>query len=446
MNSLPQARDHSYRSLFFFSLPTILSSLLEPLTGVVDTALVGQLSTPWLASLAFCTTLLNSLTWVFSFIVHASTQSISAQAARGNQKEGDLLAGRVKICFFVALALGFFSSLTLLLLHPWPYFLVGAGREHFPLMDDYYIVRVLGFTLAIVFITSISILRGLGRVKVCLLLLCVTTISNISLSYLFVYTFNFGFKGVAWGSVLSHLLGCIFGFTLIYRGQGMGKKIGKARPPKEQWFRFGKNSLNLFGRSAALTLCFFLATRFAARLGVPILGAHQILLQLWLLMSFFQDGLAITGNMIGAHFFGQKNVEKARPVFRKLLHLSGMISLGFTLIYFFGRDFLLQLFTQDPAVLLQCEKIWPLIWMSLMVSGFAFVYDGILFGLEGFAFLRKHILLGTCFIILPLMVGSWLWDSFFLLWLGLILLNIYRALSGRYYLYKSCSIPLVSPQ
>ncbi len=425
---------HSH--LFIFSVPTILSSVLEPLTGVVDTGLVGRLSTEWLAALAFCATLFSSLTWVFNFIVHASTQTIADFTA---QKDPSILAGRIKICLLVAFVVGLGSSLFLGLFRLWLYRLIGASQELFPLMDDYYMIRVFGHLFTVLYITLISILRGFGHVRACFLLLALTTIGNIGLSYYFLYGQGLGLEGAAYGTVLSNFLGCGFSFLLIYREPCFGKRIFTAKPPKDQWFRFGKNSLDLFGRSATLTACFFLATRFAGRLGVETLGAHQVLLQLWLLMSFFQDGFAITGNILGARFFGQRRIKKTRLVFRRLLHLGGFIGFVFMLIYLLLRDPLLNLFTRDPDVLKICIKIWPLIWLSQIISGVAFVYDGLIFGLEGFDFLRKHMILGAVFVFFPLVAGSLIWDSLVLIWSGLVLLNVYRALSGFSYVKRTFS-------
>ena len=66
------------------------------------------------------------------------------------------------------------------------------------------------------------------------------------------------------------------------------------------WLHFGKNSWDVFGRSFVLTSVFFLSTRMAAKASTVQLAAHQILLQLWLFSSFFTDGVAMTGTILGA--------------------------------------------------------------------------------------------------------------------------------------------------
>ena len=61
--------DLGLKSLLLFSIPSIVSSMLEPLTATVDTALVGQLNTKWLAALAIATVIFSSFTWMFNFLI-----------------------------------------------------------------------------------------------------------------------------------------------------------------------------------------------------------------------------------------------------------------------------------------------------------------------------------------------------------------------------------------
>ena len=64
-----------------------------------------------------------------------------------------------------------------------------------------------------------------------------------------------------------------------------------------------------------------------------------------------------------------------------------------------------SLFTFDKKVLDLLSTVWPLVVWSQIVNCLSFVYDGLLFGLGEFKFLRRHMFLGAVLTFLPL--GFW---------------------------------------
>jgi multidrug resistance protein, MATE family len=420
-------RGISHKELFLFSLPSILGSLLEPLAGVVDTAMVGKLSVTWLAVLGIATTLLNSFSWIFNFLVHASIQGVADYKA---QKENSLLQERLKISLTVALGVGLFTALFMVILERPLFELTGGTEELWQDFKLYFRPRVWGHPFTVLYVTLLSLLRGLGHIRPTFYLLGLSTGMNIVLTWLFLYPLKGDLSHAALATVSANVLGVLFSFILLMRDKRVQKTFWKLKTQGQNWFSFGKNGLNLFGRSLVLTSCFFLATRLAAELGTQSLAAHQVLLQLWLLASFFTDGVAITGNILGARYYGQKQIKRTRLIFTRLIHLGGLVGLFFTLFYGLGEEFILGLFTDNIGVLNIASSIWPLIYLSQIISAIAFVYDGLIFGLEGFPYVRKHMLIGGFFFFLPLSLISLYYPQLFYVWLGLIVFNVYRAWSG----------------
>ena len=191
----------SYSSLFLFSLPSILASLLEPLASLVDTALVGRMNTDWLGALAVGSIILGSFTWVFNFLIHATTHGI---ASSDNPTGTALLRERVRISLTVGLGLGLLSALLLWFLRFHLYTLAGANAPLIPLVDEYFSIRILGHPLILLQTTALSVLRGLGNVRTSLILTVLTTATNIAASWFFLYVARIGLAGAAWGTVLAH--------------------------------------------------------------------------------------------------------------------------------------------------------------------------------------------------------------------------------------------------
>jgi len=418
----------SMRALFLFSIPSILSSVLEPLASVVDTALVGKLHTDSLAALAICTIIFNSFSWIFNFLVHTSMQAISASLSQNNQV---LYRERLKITILLAFYVGLFSSLFLFATRFWLYQLAGSSKSLIPLIDDYFCIRVCGHIFTILYMTLLGILRGQQNVGVSFYIVTTTTLINIILTWLLLFKYEYGLAGAAVGTVVSNILGFLFCSFFIFKKVSF-LQVFKAKAKKSTWIHFGKNSWDMFGRSFFLTAAFFLSTRFASLSSTTQLAAHQILLQLWLFSSFFVDGIAMTGNILGAQYYTQKKAHELAILSKRLLQLGAVIGLGFLICFLIFKNFIFALFTNDTQVIDQLNAIWLLIALTQIINALSFVYDGLLFGHGAFAYLRKQIMIGVLVCFLPISLYGLSEKSIIWIWVGLCLLNIYRMLTGYY--------------
>ena len=92
------------------------------------------------------------------------------------------------------------------------------------------------------------------------------------------------------------------------------------------------------------------------------------------------------------------------------------------------------LFVEDQKVLEQLYVLkWPIV-ISQVFSAVAFVFDGLIFGLNGFGFLRKHMMIGAALTYVPLAAISIWYPDLLWIWAGLVVLNLYRGISGYYYI------------
>lgn len=421
------------RDLWWFSVPSIIASVFEPLASVVDTALVGHLDRDSLGALALAVAVFNAITWMFNFLVHTSTQAIADHEVSKNL---ELLRSRIKISLVLAIIVGLTCSGALWLPQDFWFDLVGGTPKLHSLFNDYFYPRVGFHVFTVLSITLLSILRGFGRLKLVLGLMVASTLSNIILSAIFLFPMHMGLKGAALGTVAAHVMTALLGFYFLFEHKELRHGFFKSKIIAGQWLRFGKSSFDMFGRSFTLTACFFSSTRLAARLGVDALGAHQVLLQVWLLASFFLDGLAITGNILGARFFFAGHIKRTSVVFKELLKLGLYIGLAFSIIYAFFWNWVVGLFVNGPQILDQLYALkWPIV-ISQVFSAVAFVFDGLIFGLNGFSFLKKHMIIGALLTYVPLALVSIWFPHLIWIWAGLIVLNAYRGLSGYYFVRK----------
>lgn len=442
----------SYRYLLWFSLPSIAASLLEPLASIVDSALVGQRDTLWLAAMAVAVTILSSFTWMFNFLLHVSTQSVSKREALRKIGKSDYheVAAEVRICLQASLITGLAASVVLYFLAPFLFYLAGLSDQLKEYCYQYFYIRLLGHPLFIVYLTAISLLRGLGRVYLGLILIFISTGVNILLTWLGLFVFSAGLGWVAWATVISCALGLLLALVFIahidraFFETIFSWKIFHRFSDSAKWNQFSRNSIHLFGRSLFLTLSLFLAMRGAKSLGADSLAAHYIMLQAWLFASFFIDGFAISANILVARFYASEKWKELARSCQKLVVLSLLVGVLFTLSYAFFSSFLTSLFTQDPQVLTILFSLWFLLVISQIPNAYAFILDGLLFGLGQFSYLRKHMMIGVTLIFLPLLVLALYTQQLQWIWGAMVMLSCYRAISGQWQVSRLNRLPLLS--
>lgn len=429
LNSPKAATQWGYRELIFFSLPSLAASLLEPLASFVDTVLVGRISTEWLAALAVASAIFNTITWVFNFLIHTSVQAVSSHDSSG---ERDLLWARIKMASLLSLVLGIVSSALLWWGREWWFALASVGKSYRADLESYYLVRALAQPLVLLGLTWLSILRGFSYVRATFLILLVSTLLNIGLSAFLLYGLGWGIEGAAYGTLIAQAIVFVSCFFLVLKKiEGALGLLLKSQATMSLWKSYGRDSLGMLLRSGSLSLAFFLSTKFASQLGTPVLAGHQVLLQLWLFSSFFIDGLAVSANILAARYHALKERESLLLVAKRLTHLAALVGFIFMLIYLLLGPKLVALFTTDPAVIAVIERSLWAVALSQVVMAVAYLYDGLLFGLARFFSLGLMMLGGVSFIALPCFVASQYCRGPVMIWCGLILLGVYRAVVAR---------------
>lgn len=85
-------------------------------------------------------------------------------------------------------------------------------------------------------------------------------------------------------------------------------------------------------------------------------------------------------------------------------------------------------FTSDPETASALPtRLWALLCAFQVVNGATFVYDGLLYALQAFAFVRNVMLTGTLLVFVPVLVGLLRADgTLFAVWAAKGALNVWR--------------------
>ena len=222
---------------------------------------------------------------------------------------------------------------------------------------------------------------------------------------------------------------------------------------------FLQDGLSMTIRSLLLQLSFLVSSAVAATLGMHVLAAHQIVVQLWLITSYTVDAFAIAGNCIGANLaalrLGQPDRSGSRSsdlddasirdhndcvrgllrtlTFR-LLVMGSAVGCGACLLMGLLKDDIIDIFTSDPAVSSRLRAVWPILAAAQPVNSLVFVYDGLLLASASYAFMRNMMAFGFCLVFVPTISLQCVYASPSLsaIWLSKFALNVERLIAAAW--------------
>ncbi|GAA0445979.1 MATE family efflux transporter [Streptomyces sp. NPDC046215] len=381
------ARRHD-REILSLALPAFGALVAEPLFLMVDSAIVGHLGTPQLAGLGVAGALLSTAVSVFVFLAYATTAAVARRVGAGDLPAA-IRQGMDGI--WLALLLGTAVIATVLPTAPDLVELFGASSTAAPYATTYLRVSALGIPAMLVVLAATGVLRGLQDTRTPLYVAVGGFALNGALNLALVYGAGLGIAGSAWGTVIAQWAMAGVYLAVVVRG---ARRHGASLRPDTAGIRAcAQAGVPLLVRTLSLRAVFLIATAVAARLGDTEVAAHQVVLNLWSLLAFALDAIAIAGQAIIGRYLGADDPAGARAVCRRMVQwgiVSGVV-LGVLVVA--ARPLFIPLFTTDATVR---DALLPaLLVMALTqpVAGVVFVLDGVLMGAGDGTYLAWAMLL-----------------------------------------------------
>lgn len=369
------------REIVRLSVPAIVSNVTVPLLGLVDTAIAGHLgSDRYLAAMVLGTSMLNMVFWLFGFL-RMGTSGLSAQAY--GAADDDKVREVFTRSFLLACAAGL---LTLLCARPLCGLLLrvlAPGSECAAEAGRYYMICVWGAPALLATMSVSGWLLGMQNTLWPMVIAISVNIINILTSVTLVYLFGLGFTGVALGTVCANWCGLALALVIARRfRRGAPLWCGlKAVFRGGSLLRFFRVNTDIFFRSACVMAVSLGVTAFGARMGDLTLAANGVMMQFFVLFSYFMDGFAFTGEALCGRFAGAGDAVMLRRAVRALLLWSAGVALCFTLIYLAAVTPIAGLLTDVPGVLAEVGRMrwWVVAIPPVTVA--AFIFDGFFIGL-----------------------------------------------------------------
>ena len=427
--------NHRDQQILHIALPAIITNITVPLLGLVDTAIVGHMGDArYIGAIAVGSMIFNLVYRVFGFL-RMGTSGLTAQA-RGRRDMDEirsLLVRSLTVAFVIAL---------LILLLQWPLcemmlWLIGPTGDVRPLAVTYYKIVVWGAPAMLGLYGLSGWFIGMQNTRLPMFISISQNVVNILASLMLVYGLGMKVEGVAWGTVIAQYVG--FLAALMMLGHYYRHYIAVAFCSLKEFIPFLQVNRDIFLRTLCLVGVNLYFTSAGARQGATVLAVNALLMQLYLLFSYFLDGFAYAGEALGGRFWGAQNRQAFREVVGRLFVWGAGVTVLFTTLYIVGGMPFLRLLTDEDSVVFAAQEyVW---WAYLIpVAGVtAFVWDGIFIGITQ----TRGMLLSAAIASMVFLIGViWLMPLMgnHGLWLSMLLYLIVRGLVQTVIYWQRCLI------
>jgi len=207
MDKAVTPKERYLKRIMFFSIPLMLSGLLQSLYNALDLVVVSRFDGQAAIAAVGSTTSLTAL--ILNLFMGLSVGAGICVAHGIGAKQYDDVKKTVRTAVATALLLGVFVAVIGFFLAPQMLKWMGTPADVIDGASIYVKIFFLGAPFSILYNYCASMLRAAGDSKRPLIFLSVSGIVKLVLNILFVAVFHMGVAGVALATIPAHILSCI---------------------------------------------------------------------------------------------------------------------------------------------------------------------------------------------------------------------------------------------
>ncbi len=354
------------RALFSMTWPMLFGVVALMSFQLVDSIFISMLGMQPLAALGFSLPLQQLLIGVQIGIGIAATALISRAIGAGKTERAKYLGGLIVI---TGCCVSFILCASIWLLRMPLLNALGAGAELLPYTESYWLPWLSSAWLGAFLYFSNSISRANGDTRLPGLMMVVTSVLNMLLDPLFIFTFRLGLPGAAYATIVA----CLIGATIMY-----------SRILKRRWLAFDPSKLPIIPalRDIAKTsapamlsqlmpgTASLVATRLVAGFGGSAIAAWTLgsRLELFSIVIVLSLTMALPP-MIG-RLFGSKQLQRVHSLVLIAVRFVIALQLAIALFWMASRGLIAPALApdQDSEMYLLSYMLWvPISYAALGV-------------------------------------------------------------------------------
>lgn len=397
--------ENPLKRLHKLAIPATIAGVAEPFLSLTDTAIVGNIpieGAQALAAAGIVGSFLSMLVWVLGQTQSAISALVSQYLGKGKLEEIKALPIQA---MYVNVTVSIVVLIISLLFKTEIFSLMNASGGLLRMCEAYFSIRIWGFPLTLFTFGVFGVFKGLQNTLWPMAVALTGAFLNLGLDLIFVYGIEgflapMGLEGAAWASLISQAVMAVMALVLLFLKTDFPLLVtGPFHPELKNIIGM---SLNLFVRSLALNTALILSVREATSMGTIYIGAHTVLLNLWLFSAFFIEGYGTAGNSLGGKLLGAKAYDDLWELAKKVASFGFIMGCILTLFGSLFYSKIGSLFSENPATLEAFGQVFFILLIFLPTNGIAFVLDGMFKGLGEMKFLRNVLLFTSFGVFVPL--------------------------------------------
>ena len=418
------------KEVWLNSYPIFLWLVSEPLVGLIDSKIASYIDIDVLSAVGIGETIYFVFIWIFIFLAYGTTPYVSSlQATKQIDKLNYFISFGRKSSLLIGIVsaglLIFVSSQLINFFEPTPNVSSKA--------ISYLMLRSLGLPFYLLNMHSTAVLRGMKYPKITLYSSVIVGVSNVVLSYFLGIVLNFGITGIAVSSSIAFLISSLYSTKVLIDTQTQTTNSVISEEKKEISKKFFSVGFFIFIRSMFLTLFMAYLRNRASLMSMSEIALQHVLLQLWSFGYVFVDALAIAAQTLVAEYKAKFNLYKNSKLKKYLNSLTLKIAVFLFIISFIFLENMVLLITGVSLVSIIDVELKILFALSLLIGSFAFLWDGVLLGLDKSRQFSTLTVISSIFGFLSCAYLLTQDNSLSSLWIGLNASLLSRALLGYYH-------------
>lgn len=399
------------REILRLAIPNIISNITVPLMGIASTFIAGRVAgsdgAVTIGALSIGVAIFNFIYWNCSFI-RMGTSGLTAQAyGAGEKKEYTLMLWRA-LCVALCVGVAAFAL-------QWPigefslWFMNTGDDTSRAMIAEYFYTRIWAVPAGIMLFAFNGWLTGMQNAVVPMGVAILVNILHVGFSYLFSIVGDWGLQGIALASVVAQWSGVAVMVIIIiakYSKQLVRVSFKEVIdiPAMKKFFSINSD---IIIRTFCLVAVYTFFTKASADMGDKnILAVNTILLQLFTLFSYMNDGFAFAAEALTGRYIGAHDVSSLKRCIKLCIVWSVAIALLYVGVYVGWWQDIFSILVESESTnlgeLLAVAKEY-IVWIIIIPIACAmpFVMDGIMVGATRSRIMRDSMIWSAiCYFIL----------------------------------------------
>ena len=345
------AREKIPKLLLKFSLPAVVSLLVNSLYNIIDSIFVGRgVGDLGLAGVTVTFPIVTTFMACIMLIGIGATSLISIRLGEKKGSEAEEIVGNALVLFLIIGLI--LTVLGLIFLKPILIFF-GASPAVLPYATDYMRIILLGSIFLALGTGMNTFIRAEGNPKIAMNTMLIGTITNIILDYIFIFIFNWGIKGAAAATIVSYAVNTTWVLYHFLSGNSQLKlKIENLKLKKvlvKSIFIIGFPTFVLQVTSSIQQL--ILNRSLASYGGDTALAVIGIIMSIVTFLVMPAMGISQGAQPIIGYNHGAKNYGRVKDTLKlSILSATVIVTFGFLISKIWPTQ-LISLFNEDPKLI-----------------------------------------------------------------------------------------------